>query len=204
MNIVTKLESFNSRIKVYINGEVAFVLYKGEIRKYNISEGKEISEETLGEMMSLLYNRAKERALYILDKSYKTEKEIVDKLKVGFYPEIIIKKVISFLKEHDLLNDLRYAIMYVDYKRSSKSKKQINQELHRKGIQKDIIDLAFKENEFSDSDSLDKLVEKRIKRYDIDDYKSISKLYQYLIGKGYNYSDVKAAISKYTTVIDFE
>lgn len=204
MNIVTKLETINSRIKVYINGEVAFVLYKGEIRKYKISEGNEISEETLGELMSLLYNRAKERALYILDKSYKTEREISDKLKSGFYPDIIIEKVMSFLKEYDLVNDLRYAVMYVEFKKSSKSKKQIIQELYRKGISKDIIDTAFEENDFSDTESLNKLIEKRIKKYDVNDFKSISKLYQYLVGKGYNYNDVKSAIARYTTTFNLD
>ena len=203
MKIVSKLEAVNSRIKVYINGEVAFVLYKGEIRKFNISEGQEIGEEAFGELMSLLYNRAKERALYLLDKSYKTEKEIYDKLKSGFYPELIVQKVIGLFKEHDLINDLRYSVMYIDYKKNTKSKKQIIQELYRKGISKEIISTAFKENDFSERDSLDKLVEKRISKYDINDYKSINKLYQYLISKGYNYSDVKAAISRYTTTIDF-
>ena len=152
--------------------------------------------------MSLLYNRAKERALYILDNSYKTEKEIVDKLKSSCYPEFIIEKVICFLKEYNLVNDLRYAIMYVDFKKNNKSRKQINQELYKKGISKEIINNAFEENGFSDENSLEKLIEKRINRYDVNDYKSISKLYQYLISKGYNYCDVRTAISKYTSVID--
>lgn len=201
MKKVTKLETVNTKIKVYINGEVSFMLYKGEIRKFNILEGNEISEETFGELMSLLYNRAKQRALYLLDKSYKTEKEIYDKLKSGSYPEIIIEKVISFLCEYDLINDLRYSVMYVDFKKNSKSKKQIIQDLYKKGISKEIMDLAFEENDFSDEISLEKLVKKRVNKYDLSDYKSVSKLYQYLVAKGYNYSDVKTAISKHTNSI---
>lgn len=204
MKKITRLEAVGTKIKVYINSEVAFMLYKSEIRKFNISEGNEISEETFGELMSLLYNRAKERALYLLDKSYKTEKEIRDKLKNGYYPEIIIDKVISFLREYNMVNDLRYAIMYVDFKKSSKSKKQIIQDLYKKGITKEVMELAFEENEFSDENSLEKLVKKRINKYDLDDYKSVSKLYQYLVGKGYNYSDVKDVISRYTNTMDLD
>lgn len=204
MNVVTRLETVNTRTKVYINGEIAFMLYKGELKKFHITEGEVIKKETFGELMSLLYNRAKERALYLLDQSYKTEKEIRDKLKSGFYPEGIIEKVIAFLKEYNLINDLRYAGMYIDYKKQSKSKKQIVQDLYKKGISKDILDIAFEESGFSDMDSLEQLIKKRSHKYDFDDYKSVSKLYQYLVGKGYQYSDVKSAIQKYSKSIDLD
>lgn len=197
MITITKLESYKSRIKVYIDEQIAFVLYKSEIHKYNLSVGMVISEETLEELMSLLYNRGKERALYILDKSYKTEKEITDKLQEGFYPESVIKKIIIYLKEYNLINDLRYASLYIDYKKVNKSKKMIIQELLRKGIAKEYIEQALEMAEFSDEDSLKTIISKRISKYDINDFKSINKLYQYLIGKGYCYSDVKEALSEY-------
>ena len=44
--LVTKLEPFGSRVKIYINNDFAFVLYKGEISKYGLKEGVEIPSNT--------------------------------------------------------------------------------------------------------------------------------------------------------------
>lgn len=198
--IITRLEPYNSRIKVYIDEQLAFLLYKGEIKKLHLQENEEITEEKLNIIYGILYNRAKERALYILDNAYKTEKQIVDKLKSGFYPDIIIDKVMAYLKEYGLVNDARFAALYIDYKSSSKSKKQIVQDLLSKGVSRDLIDLALEKSDFSDESSINKIIEKRINRYDLSDQKSVQKLYMYLIGKGYSYGDIRKSLSKYVEI----
>ncbi|MBR3173589.1 MAG: regulatory protein RecX [Eubacterium sp.] len=195
--LVTKLEPFGSRVKIYINNDFAFVLYKGEISKYGLKEGQEIPSNTYSVIMNKLFDRGKERALYMLDKSYKTKRYVMDKLKAGLYPESIIDKVVSFLEEINLINDLRYAEMYIDYKRGSKSKKQIVQDLYVKGVDKKLIDQAFEESDFSDTESLKKYIEKRKNKYDLGDRKDIQKFYSYLVSKGYSYGDVKDALRDY-------
>ncbi len=192
--LVTKLEPFGSRVKIYINNDFAFVLYKGEINKYGLKEGEEVSNNTYSVIMNKLFDRGKERALYMLDKSYKTKRYIMDKLKAGLYPENIIDKVVAFLEEINLINDLRYAEMYIDYKRATKSKKQIVQDLFVKGVDKKLIDQAFEESDFSDRESLNKYIEKRKNRYDLNDKKDVQKFYSYLVSKGYSYGDVKEAL----------
>ncbi|MBR2190142.1 MAG: regulatory protein RecX [Eubacterium sp.] len=195
--LVTKLEPFGSRVKIYINNDFAFVLYKGEISKYGLKEGQEIPSNTYSVIMNKLFDRGKERALYMLDKSYKTKRYVMDKLKAGLYPESIIDKVVSFLEEINLINDLRYAEMYIDYKRGSKSKKQIVQDLYVKGVDKKLIDQAFEESDFTDTESLKKYIEKRKNKYDLSDRKDIQKFYSYLVSKGYSYGDVKDALRDY-------
>ena len=81
--------------------------------------------DKLNSIYEVLYKRARERALYMLDDSYKTKKQIVDKLVLGKYPENIINKVIEYLEEYDMINDFRYAMLYIEYKSESKSKIQI-------------------------------------------------------------------------------
>ena len=195
--LITKLEPFGSRVKIYINNDFAFVLYKGEISKYGLKEGKEIPSNTYSVIMNKLFDRGKERALYMLDKSYKTKRYVMDKLKAGLYPENIIDKVVVFLEEINLINDLRYAEMYIDYKRASKSKKQIVQDLYVKGVDKKLIDQALEESDFSDKESLNKYIEKRKNKYDLTDRKDIQKFYSYLVSKGYSYGDVKEALKDY-------
>lgn len=195
--LITKLEPFGSRVKIYINNDFAFVLYKGEISKYGLKEGEEIPSNTYSVIMNKLFDRGKERALYMLDKSYKTKRYIMDKLKAGLYPESITDKVVAFLEEINLINDLRYAEMYIDYKRASKSKKQIVQDLYVKGVDKKLIDQAFEDSDFSDKESLKKYIEKRKNKYDLSDRKDIQKFYSYLVSKGYSYGDVKDALKDY-------
>ncbi len=195
--LVTKLEPFGSRVKIYINNDFAFVLYKGEISKYGLKEGQEIPSNTYSVIMNKLFDRGKERALYMLDKSYKTKRYVMDKLKAGLYPESIIDKVVSFLEEINLINDLRYAEMYIDYKRGSKSKKQIVQDLYVKGVDKKLIDQAFEESDFTDTESLKKYIEKKNNKYDLSDRKDIQKFYSYLVSKGYSCGDVKDALRDY-------
>lgn len=197
MFTVVKLEPKGNRWHVYLENDIDFLLYKGEVRKFQIQEGICLNESTYKEITEILYKRARERALYILDRAYKTEKQITDKLKSGYYPAFVIDRVIQYLSEYDLINDHRYAAMYIDYKSSSRSRRQIFQDLYTKGVPKSIIDTALEEAEFADDASLKKMMEKRISRYDLKDRKDVEKLYRYFIGKGYVYSDVKKVLSEY-------
>ena len=95
------------------------------------------------------------------------------------------------------INDKRYASMYIEYKGKTRSGRQISQDLMIKGISKDIISESFESTDYSDADSLKKIIDKRAKRYNLDDRKDLQKLYQYLMGKGYKYSDIKNELSEY-------
>lgn len=66
--IVTKItEVSKSRKKIEIDGEFAFVLYKGELSVYGIKENCEIKEEDYqGIMTKILPKRAKLRAMNLL------------------------------------------------------------------------------------------------------------------------------------------
>ena len=179
MYTVVKTIPKGSRIQITLDNGISFILYKGEVRRYKISENATIDEKSYNEIWDILYKRARERALYILDDGYKTKKQIYDKLKSGNYPEDIIQSVISYLLEYNLIDDLRYAGLYIEYKSESKSKRQIVQD-------------------YTDEHSLNKILEKRIKRYNLEEPKELQKLYRYLVGKGYNYNDVKSAVRQYS------
>ena len=175
---VVRIEPYKNRNKVVLDNGEKFLLYKGDIRKFKLEINQEISKVTYNEIKQLLYERGKERALYILDKTFKTEKQIKDKLIQGMYPEDVIKRIIEFLKKYDIINDKRYASMYIEYKGKTRSGRQISQDLMIKGISKDIISESFESTDYSDADSLKKIIDKRAKRYNLDDRKDLQKLYQ--------------------------
>ncbi len=165
-----------------------------ELKKNHCEQGNLLDEEQWKNLIAHLISRGRERALYLLDRAECTEKQIRDKLVAGFYPAIVIDAVIAYLKEYNMINDFRYACHYIDFKRTKKSKRQIQQDLFMKGISKDTIQQAFEETEFTNDDSIYKILEKRIGRYDLEDFNDRRKLYQYLLGKGYSYSEVEQAI----------
>lgn len=202
MKIIIKIEPLKNKYKVTLDDETSFLLYKGDLKSFKLETGVELDTEKYNQLMDLLYKRAKERALYILDKTPKTQKQIKDKLIQGLYPEEIVDRVIIFLNKYDILNDYRYASTYIEYKSLSKSKKQIMQDLMAKGIDKDTIAVALEDSEYSDAKSLKNLINKKVEKYDLSDKKGLQKLYQYLFGKGYSYSDVKAELSDYLNGYD--
>lgn len=197
MNYINEIKPYKSRFKIKLNNGMEILLYKSDIKKYHLSENEEIPENRWQEIVEDLYKRAKERVLYLLDSSYKTEKQIVDKLKAGYYPQEVIDRVIDYLKEYNLVNDYRYALMYIDFKRTSKSKRQIIQDLYVKGISKDLIEPAFEESGFSDRDSIVHMIEKRKNRYDLSDKKDLQKFYMYLTSKGYSYGEIRDALNDF-------
>ena len=113
--IVTALEELSaSRSKVYIDGELAFVLYKGELRSYHLSVGEEIAQKDYNEIMEeVLPKRAKLRAMNLLTKREYTEKQLRDKLRAGFYPQRIIEEALAYVAGFHYTDDLRYACDYL-------------------------------------------------------------------------------------------
>ena len=73
--IVTKVEPLSkTKYKIYLNHQFAFVLYKGELRSYKISDGRELSEEELDEIREkILLKRAKKRAMHLLEDMDRSE-----------------------------------------------------------------------------------------------------------------------------------
>ena len=112
MGTVTKLEELSkARSRVYIDGEAAFVLYKGELRLYRIEEGEEIAEEVMAEIMgTVLPKRAKLRCMNLLQKREYTEKQLRDKLAQGGYSEDIAEEALDYVKSFHYIDDTRYAV----------------------------------------------------------------------------------------------
>ena len=139
----------------------------------------------------------RERALYILDKTFKTEKQIKDKLIQECTLRMLSRGFLNTLRSTTLLMTRDMLQCTLSIRGKTRSGRQISQDLMIKGISKDIISESFESTDYSDADSLKKIIDKRAKRYNLDDRKDLQKLYQYLMGKGYKYSDIKNELSEY-------
>jgi len=137
--IVTDIAEFTkSRSKVFIDGSFAFVLYKGELRRYSLEPDREITAEVYEEIMTtILPKRAKMRSMKLLQNKDYTEKQLRDKLKQGGYPQEVIEEAVSYVKSYRYIDDDRYAAAYIEYHIETKSKQCIMQELLKRGISRE-------------------------------------------------------------------
>lgn len=105
MSKITKIEiqkRNKERVNLFLDGEYAFSLSAELVYK----EGLKTNENVDGIKLKALAEkdttiRCKDSALRIIERSYKTEKEVRDKLKLKGYDENSINQSIEFLKEYN-------------------------------------------------------------------------------------------------------
>ena len=191
------------RRKVYIDNQYAFPLYLSELRRFNIETGNEITGDSLEKIEEILYKRIRERILYLLDSSPRTEYEIRTKLFKSGYIEVYVTPVINRIKEYGYIDDYAYARMYSESLRNSKnnSRRVIEQKLYQKGISAEIISRIMDEVSIDETDLIFKVLKKKkvdTESYNNMDYASRRKVYGYLISKGFAPSNVSRCLGELT------
>lgn len=147
--IVTQLTGITrGRYRVYVDEEFAFVLYRGELKRLGIREGEPLPEESLREIRAeILPGRAKRRAMNLLQSRDYTAAGLREKLKGGDYPEACIEEAVAYVESYGYVDDSRYARDFIIYNLDRKSRTRIEQDLLRKGIDKNLIRDVFAELE---------------------------------------------------------
>ncbi len=169
------------------------------VSEYSLKAGNEVSEEKLKEILRRSdYVRAKERALWYLDRMDRTEKQLSQKLREASFSEESIAAVMAFLRKYDLINDRRYAERFVRHSlENNLSRLEIRQKLFIKGIKRDIADEILSETEICEEESLSALIEKKY-RSKLSAENGYEKVYAALVRKGFSYSAVRNALKKYS------
>lgn len=205
---VTAIEEYpkgKGRVAVYLNNDFAFVLYKGEVKSYNIELNQELSDETYERILNeVLIKRARKRAMNLIKSIDRTESDVRRKLSEGGYPQRAVDEAIEYLKSFRYIDDLRYASEYIRFKSGTYSRKQIVGKLLEKGISKDTIEEAYnvyeEENGIDSEESERKLIEALIRKrctlgIDNQTYDEKRKLFAYLYGKGFSVSSIEKVYS---------
>lgn len=202
--LVTQIsEVTKSRWRVYLDGQLAFVLYKGELRRLHITEGQELSEEVYQHIMTqILPKRAKLRSMSLLQSKDYTKRQLEDKLKQGNYPQECIDEAIDYVESYGYIDDRRYAKDFIEYHLQSRSRMRIETDLMKKGIAKDTIREVFDElNDMGavqdETAMIRDLLIKRKYRTDTATSQEQQKMYGYLYRKGFSQDAIMKALSLY-------
>lgn len=196
--VVTNIESITkTKYRVYIDDEFAFVLYKGELFKYQIRKGEEISEETIaGIKNEVLIKRAKLRAMHLLNAMPRTEQQLREKLMQGEYPEDVIEVAVSYVKSFGYINDEAYVRNFIISKRNCKSKREIVMLLGQKGLRGEIVDHIVEEMyaEESELSTIKEIMRKKRWNPSEMEEKERQKMFGYLMRKGFSYEEIRRAL----------
>ena len=186
---IEQLEKGRRRL-VFETGE-RLVLYKGEIRSYDLSEGQDIPETLYQELLcDVLGKRATKRAMHLLEKQDRTEYQLREKLRQNEYPKEAVEQAIAYVKSYHYIDDLRYACSYVRYQKEKKSNRRLRQDLQKKGVAKEFIEQALlEEGNEDETDAIQRLLEKKGYTPEMP-REQANKIYQFLLRRGYKSSDI--------------
>lgn len=206
-NIISSIEvqkKNKNRVNIYVNGEYLLSCSAELVYTQGLKAGREIDIEKLNVIIEEdNYLKCKNDALKTLEKVYKTEKEIKEKLILKGYDEKCIEKVICFLREYKFIDDERFSDMYISEKLKTQGKNKIKFDLLRRGIPVEIVNQKIdmisecgKDLEASAAYELAKKKYNTIIKSESDSRKTYKKLSEFLVRKGYSWETAKKVVNK--------
>ncbi|MBE6750698.1 MAG: regulatory protein RecX [Ruminococcaceae bacterium] len=185
------------------NGEE--VLLDNDVCAENcLKSGAEIDSQRLKELKHESdYKRAKSRALWYLDRMDYTEKNLFDKLIKAGFSKKISAEVLAWLKEFDLVDDVRYAERFAERcKESNISKRECVHKMLQKGIPYDLAKQVTEELETDEEAQINALIERKYARKLLEE-RGTEKVFAALARKGFDFSAIKAALKKFNEELEF-
>ena len=182
------------KIHISVDGEYSFTVDEAYFLSMGIWNGKEVESDELDEIKETVNKRrAYNYAVSLLVRRDHSERELVNKLRMKGYAEGA-EAAVEKLKSSGYVDDERFARLYVRELQGLKKygKKRIEQELFRKGIDRDIIREVLEETEFDESE-LVSLIERKYGRY-LGDEKGVQKTMNGLLRMGYSYGEIRDAL----------
>lgn len=182
--------------KVCLSDGTDFVLYKKEVDTYCLKEEMEISESLYEKLLlEVFIPRAKKRALHLLERMDRSERQLVSKLLEDGYPQEAVEAALDYVKAYHYVDDERLARAYIRFYQDSRSCRRIQQDLMKKGIDSYLIQRCMEEeNTTSQMEMIERLLQKR----NYDDKQATpqerAKMYRFLLQRGFLTSEIKKAM----------
>jgi recX family len=190
------------RNKIYLDTEEIIDISPLIRQKYDLKVNDNI--ERFYDEIS--YEASLEKGIFLISLKDRTKKEIRLKLEEKFRNKSAILQAIEKLEELGYLNDLNYAISYIEGRTYGKNR--ISYNLFQKGIDKVTVEKAYlildeeKEDNVDDI-KLEKLIEKNSKKININNereekkVKEEQKLIQYLARQGFSLDKIFKKLKEY-------
>ena len=182
--------------KLYLSNEEIIDISPSIKQRYGLKVGDDI--ESLYDDIS--YEASLEKGIFLLSLKDRTKKEIQMKLNEKYRNEKMVEKAVLKLIELGYIDDLNYAIFYINSRKYGKQR--ITYNLLQKGLNKEKIEEAYStiqdETEKDiEEEKLKKVILKNIK-------KDEKKLVQYLVRQGFELDNIFQKLREYKEFDGFE
>ena len=190
------------RNKIYLDTEEIMDISPLIRQKYDLKVNDSI--ERFYDEIS--YEASLEKGIFLISLKDRTKKEVRLKLEEKFWNKNAVLKAIEKLEEFGYLNDLSYAISYIESKTYGKNR--ISYNLFQKGIDRSTVEKAYltldeEKEENIDDVKLEKLIDKNSSKInssnsrDEKKLKEEQKLIQYLARQGFSLDKIFKKLKEY-------
>ena len=159
-----------------------------EKKMYAGADGDAVPEE---------FREARNKGLYYLQFSGKTENEMRKKLAEQEFSPASVEDAVLFLKHYRYLDDEDYARRYVERNGHKKSIRQMKFDLRQKGVADDLVELVFEEMEVDETSQIMGLLKKKAYDPEAADPAKRQKIYAFLSRKGFSYDAINSAMKQW-------
>jgi len=190
--VVDVVPQDKKKLQICLDNGDTFILYKGEANKLSLFENEVFDDVKYQQIMNdILGKRATKRAMHLLERQERTEKQLRDKLQQNDYPKQCIEQAIAYVKSYHYVDDYRYASVYIRYHQEKESRQKLTQKLMMRGISREIIEQAMAEEFLADECAqIEELLRKRGFDPESADDTIRRKTIQFLIRKGFKTRDI--------------
>ena len=194
MSTITSIEpqvKDKNRCSIYIDGRFYCGIRLEVAVKYRLKAGMTVDKAFIDNIqLETEKAQALDKALTHISASPKTRKQIKDFLVKKGYVEVVSDYVLERLDYYGYADDRQYCRTYAESV-TGKSKKAIEVELLKRGVEKSVIEGELSNLE-DDEDEVLTLLKKYLRGKPLSK-ENIYKGCRYLISKGYDYDTVKSA-----------
>lgn len=135
--------------------------------------------------------QAKKKAMSLLLHNDRTEWELTDRLERAGFSEQAVYAAIEYVRSFHYIDDKRYAERFAQIYHSRRSIQRIKQDLSKRHVPEEYIEIAIAEIEGGDSEALQKEVEKHTHGRDDLTYEEKQKITAKLYRKGFRLEDIR-------------
>jgi len=183
------------RYSIFVEGKYSFSLSEAALLESKIVSGQELSAQQVKDFKKLsgddkLYNQTLRYAAMRARSTWEIEQYLQRKKADSLLSQQIVNK----LSNLQLIDDAAFAQTWIASRRLLKptSRRRLLQELRAKHVPDDIAETVLAEDETDEQTTLRELIDKKRRQTK---YQDVTKLMQFLARQGFNYDDIKQALS---------
>lgn len=202
IEVVKKSERKKGRFLVKLEDGGILRVTEDELLRFRLRAGLELDQEMLEALQaSAKKSSAKAAAANMIGSRALSKKELTKRLMQKGNEEADAKAAADWLEDIGAVNDAEYAAALVrHYGGKGYGPARVREELRRRGVDRALWDDALEEMP-EPGEILDQLIQKKC-RGELSDPKEKKRVSDALMRRGFGWSEVKAAMGRYTEIIE--